>query len=220
MTGALDRRTSGYRIMEHLRQLILGGVLRDGDPIPQLQIAALYGVSRLPVREALVGLQREGLVTADSSRRAFVSGMDGYSIVDYYEFLGAVHSVAIWRAITRDDGEGLIELRSIARRKQSQSRADEFWAHVLQMARSSRLQSLSRSLPGILSHDELDQVRGTAARTAANLDKISRAMIQGDYTAAQAFCLQQFRMEGRVARQLRCAEAPPPSKPGSTVRLI
>jgi DNA-binding GntR family transcriptional regulator len=56
-----------------LRQDILRGKLPPGSLLVQLQLAAEYGVSRTPLREALRMLQEEGLVHAENNRRARVA---------------------------------------------------------------------------------------------------------------------------------------------------
>ena len=46
----------------HLRQEILDGVIPPGDLLAESAVALRLGVSRVPVREALFTLEREGLV--------------------------------------------------------------------------------------------------------------------------------------------------------------
>ncbi len=58
----------GYRpasewILDGVRQLILRGELKPGERIRQEALASEYGVSRIPVREALRQLENEGLVS-------------------------------------------------------------------------------------------------------------------------------------------------------------
>ena len=50
-------------IASALRHSILTGELRSGQSLPQDEIAAKFGVSKIPAREALVQLKAEGLVT-------------------------------------------------------------------------------------------------------------------------------------------------------------
>ena len=49
-------------ILDELRRAILDGEVPPGSPIPVEQVAAAFGVSRIPVREALMTLIGEGLV--------------------------------------------------------------------------------------------------------------------------------------------------------------
>jgi DNA-binding GntR family transcriptional regulator len=59
-------------VVERLRRAIMTGELPEGAPLPEAQTAAKFGVSRVPVREALVELERQGLVQFESNGRARV----------------------------------------------------------------------------------------------------------------------------------------------------
>ncbi len=63
-----------YQIREQLRQQILGGGLKPGDPLPsEAQICAQCGVSRMTARLALSQLANEGLVVRRKGRGTFVA---------------------------------------------------------------------------------------------------------------------------------------------------
>jgi DNA-binding GntR family transcriptional regulator len=62
-------------IRDHLRAEILKGHLDPGSDINQAHIAAEFGVSRGPVREAFRLLERDGLIDARVNHRARVSGL-------------------------------------------------------------------------------------------------------------------------------------------------
>ena len=69
-----------------LRRAILTGVLRPGDKLRQEELAERLGVSRMPVRQALAVLEREGLVESDRSRGAIVKRLSANYIRDVYKF--------------------------------------------------------------------------------------------------------------------------------------
>lgn len=68
-----DAEPVSQRIVRALRHDILNGVLPPGLQIRQEALADQYGVSRVPVREALRQLEAEGLVASELHRGAFVS---------------------------------------------------------------------------------------------------------------------------------------------------
>lgn len=70
---ALRRQPTVPQVHQRLRQDILRGRLRPGAILSQVQLAADYGVSRTPLREAMRMLQEEGLLEAESNRRARVA---------------------------------------------------------------------------------------------------------------------------------------------------
>ena len=59
-------------VVERLRRAILTGELPAGAALPEAQTAVKFGVSRVPVREALVELERQGLVQFEPNGRATV----------------------------------------------------------------------------------------------------------------------------------------------------
>ena len=74
MTEPLSRvESTGDSIAHALREEILAGRLSGGERLVEEAIAKQYGVSRVPVREALTRLQSEGFVTIVRYRGAAVS---------------------------------------------------------------------------------------------------------------------------------------------------
>lgn len=69
------RRTS-VEIHDHLRWLILDGLLPPGTELKQAELARVFDVSRTPLREAFRMLQEEGLIDADINHRGRVTGLD------------------------------------------------------------------------------------------------------------------------------------------------
>ncbi len=60
------------RVVEQVRTAIIEGRLRPGDHVAEVKLTQQLGVSRTPVREALILLEREGLVVAEPNRGCFV----------------------------------------------------------------------------------------------------------------------------------------------------
>lgn len=103
-------------IVSALRHSILTGELRSGQSLPQDEIAARFGVSKIPAREALVQLKAEGLVTLLPNRGAFVSALSPDEVDEIYAMRGALETLALRRAVprmTKSDfvrAAGLIEI--------------------------------------------------------------------------------------------------------------
>lgn len=63
-----------YQIREQIRQRILGGQLKPGDPLPtEADICSACGVSRMTARQALTQLAGEGLIVRRRGRGSFVA---------------------------------------------------------------------------------------------------------------------------------------------------
>ena len=103
----MDRRSSGDLVAIHIRSLIFNGELRQGDRMRQDEIAQQLGVSRIPVREAIIALDREGWLSVTPHRGAFVQGLDEDMLLDHYELQGLVYGLAARRATERATDEGL-----------------------------------------------------------------------------------------------------------------
>src|SRR5688500_15689005 len=79
---------------DHLRDAILTGEFKDGADLPQEEIAARLGVSRLPVREALRRLDAEGLVVLRPRRGYVVASLDPEEIEDVLDLQAHLESLA------------------------------------------------------------------------------------------------------------------------------
>src|SRR5271155_3146244 len=97
----LTRPPHAVSIASHIRNLILEGVLRPDMRVPQGAIAESLGVSRTPLREALIVLEREGWLTKHPYRGTFVNRLDEQIFHDNYELLGLICGFAAQRAMAR-----------------------------------------------------------------------------------------------------------------------
>ncbi len=83
------------RVAREIRTAILRGDLAPSSLVTQEQLAAQLGVSREPVRQALLLLQREGLVHAQPNRRAIVAPLDRQLITDVYMLREAIETKVV-----------------------------------------------------------------------------------------------------------------------------
>jgi DNA-binding GntR family transcriptional regulator len=84
-----------------LRRAIVLGEYAPGDHLAGPSLASQFGVSRLPVREAIAQLEREGLVRSEPRHGAYVIGVTQEDIADIYECRLTLETLAIERAATR-----------------------------------------------------------------------------------------------------------------------
>jgi DNA-binding GntR family transcriptional regulator len=85
MTTEIKHRTLSSAIAEKLRQDILSGLQPSGVQLRQDALAAAYGVSRIPVREALFQLEAEGLVQLVPHKGAIVTSLSPDEINDVFD---------------------------------------------------------------------------------------------------------------------------------------
>lgn len=113
-TGAGSRKPReryGDEMAGIVREMILSGTLAAGERIDQDALAESHGMSRLPVREALIALEKEGLVINTQRRGAYVAQFEPEDVLDQYEVYGLVASIAAGRAAERLSADELVSLR-------------------------------------------------------------------------------------------------------------
>jgi DNA-binding GntR family transcriptional regulator len=102
------------QVSEHVRRLIFDGALRPGDRIPQDAIAADLGVSRIPVREALIEMARDGLIVNEPHIGAFVGAFDEAVVRDHFDIVAMLQALAAERLAEHPDPAVMADLRTIA----------------------------------------------------------------------------------------------------------
>ncbi len=92
---AVERQFASDRLYAVLRDWIIDGTLRPNERVRDVDIAARFGVSRTPVREALQRLEGDGLVETAPNRWTKISAVNVDDAVSIYPVLGALEALAI-----------------------------------------------------------------------------------------------------------------------------
>ena len=100
-------------IVNTLRNAIIQGRYKASEPLRQDQIAKELGVSKIPLREALVQLKAEGLVTFLPQRGAIVSELSSAKVEEIYTMRMALETVAIEKAIPLIKNTDIIRAKSV-----------------------------------------------------------------------------------------------------------
>jgi DNA-binding GntR family transcriptional regulator len=125
--GRLDRdRQAAPQVFERLRDLIISLALPPGSPLSRAALAAQFGVSSTPIRDALMRLEEEGLVDVFPQYATVVSRVD-VRLAQQAHFLRQALELEIVRllAIRHDEALGA-ELNRIIARQQEFARAGDF----------------------------------------------------------------------------------------------
>lgn len=134
-----------------IRQRIFSGALRPGSKVDQDSIAADLGMSKLPIREALITLDSEGLVRNITRRGAFVASLTRDDIRDHYHIFGTVVGIAAERAAA-NMGEGELQrLAELATAMESSDSPAEQEQLNHEFHRAINLAGQSRRLTSVLS---------------------------------------------------------------------
>jgi DNA-binding GntR family transcriptional regulator len=92
------KRSLADDVVDRLRDAIFHGSFKPGEALREEQLAAMLDVSRGPVREALVQLEREGLVLVRRHRGATVARLSRSDLEDVYSLRLALERLAVQRA--------------------------------------------------------------------------------------------------------------------------
>jgi len=98
-TRPLKQADQVAEIVNEIRAKILSGEMGPDTQLKQESIAALHGVSRMPVREALKQLEHLGFVTVNEKRRTFVAPRSIMDLKEIYDMRIAAEVLAIKSAL-------------------------------------------------------------------------------------------------------------------------
>jgi len=102
-----ERKSAGQNIFDLLRRAITSGDISSGSRMVESHIAAIMGVSRTPVREALHKLEREGLLTRQQSGGYTVTGLTRKDIEESFGIRAVLEGYAAKLATVEHTPEDL-----------------------------------------------------------------------------------------------------------------
>lgn len=114
-----ERGSAGTRVAAELRAGILAGTLRLGQRLDQKALAREYGVSLIPLREALRRLAAEGLVRMEPRRGAFVAELSLEELTETSWIRERLEELAVRLAAPRLDARGLAGLAGLHRQMEA-----------------------------------------------------------------------------------------------------
>ncbi len=102
-TSTLERGPSlTDQAVQEIRSRIVRGVFQLGEPLSEIALANELGVSKTPVREALVVLKRQGLIEVHPQRGSFVFDMDTHQVRKLSELREILEIAALRAAMAVD----------------------------------------------------------------------------------------------------------------------
>jgi DNA-binding GntR family transcriptional regulator len=182
---ALDSRGSSLvgQIAEWVGRGIIEGRLRPGDDLSSAELARRFKTSRTPVREALMLLEKEGIVEIPPRRRPRVAPLDLHTVGEIYRLRALLQShcaATVCRHATAEDHEIIrSRLAELVAATESDDLDRTFWANVafshciVELSgdrtaarlldslgvRVLQMRHLSMSLPNRMSRSVADHVR-------------------------------------------------------------
>jgi DNA-binding GntR family transcriptional regulator len=119
-------RTIGQMVYAVLKEAITSGTFAPGEWLRQESLAEAIGVSRIPVRTALLQLESEGLVTFHPHRGARVCTLSAAQINEIYRLRMLLESYALRLSMTRLNPERAAALRELAAKLDQEHEGKEF----------------------------------------------------------------------------------------------
>jgi DNA-binding GntR family transcriptional regulator len=106
----VNRASTPALVADQLRRAIMRGVLPPGTQLGEVELAARFGVSRGPLREAMQRLVAEGLLRAERHRGLFVRNLDEADVRDVYNARLAVERAAAMLILSGDRADAVARL--------------------------------------------------------------------------------------------------------------
>jgi DNA-binding GntR family transcriptional regulator len=222
----IARRPLREDVRAELLEWIWRGAVAPGSRVSDQALAADLGVSRTPVREALLRLHREGVVIADPGRGFLIKPLSAAEVRDLYPVLWTLECLALSLS-PAPAAPRLRELRrlnremALAREPETLLELDLGWhAALLSECPNQPLLDLIRSLKERLRRYEHAYMRGVGrvAVSTRQHDQIAAALAKGDPELAARWLEKNWRISlERLTAWLETSE--PPASRGSTLVL-
>jgi GntR family transcriptional regulator, gluconate operon transcriptional repressor len=212
----IERADLWQTVAARLRYAIIGREFKPRQHLPEPALAQRFGVSRVPVREALIRLEQEGLVRAEPRRGAFVVGMSLADMRELYEVRALLEVRGARLAANTATPEDVTNIRSLIRdfgtvtkRGDSEALAATdiaFHRSVMTAAHHRRLLSTWEPLSGVIQTLlTLTNERGTSSHIVSAHRRLATAISSGDPDAAESVTLKMLS-EGLANAELTWTE--------------
>jgi len=192
---AIERKTLRSQVREELLARMRSGEAHPGESINEMQLAAELGVSRTPLREALIGLESEGQITSENGKGFRFVKLSATEFEELGPVMAALEGLAIELsplATMRELGTKLAVLaeefnQNIAEHSLIAQRDDEWHELMLSACPNSRLLDLIGNMRELFHRYESllvpDEVM--IERVATEHGHIAEALVDGDIDAAK-----------------------------------
>lgn len=112
-------KTRTQIVVEVLRERILSGDIAAGQPLRQSAIAESLNVSRIPVREALVQLEAEGLVKFEAHKGATATALSVEQVTELFELRAMIETDLLEKAIPNLTQENILHAAAVLEEMES-----------------------------------------------------------------------------------------------------
>ena len=129
------------RVADEIRRAVIDGEMLPGTRVGQEWLAAKFGASRIPVREALRQLQTEGLVVLAPNRGAWIADVTSQESIEVYKIREVLEPLAIAESVPHLSDEDIAALDEMVQRLESCDSIQEY----ISLDRQFHLKTYSRA---------------------------------------------------------------------------
>ena len=194
----LPRTSLRLQTQERVRSLILAGRLAPATNVVERDLSAQLGISRTPLREALLGLETEGLLRAEPGRGFFVSDLSVEEARELYPLIWTLESMAVERG-SRTELVALARIGAGLRRADRPDLAlaqDRAWhEELIRRCKCPRTAGILEAARAAAARYEYGFFSDTAAirASAAQHDAILRELRKGRFKRAAALLKRNWQ---------------------------
>ena len=216
MTSLPSKRSRPDDVLADLRASILSGKLGPGTPLRQDKLAASLGVSKIPVREALLRLAAEGLVAVEPNRGFAVTSLEAAEAEEILDIRAVLECQAIRHSVPVLEEATIAEASEILREAETTSSIERWgelnWAfHALLYgpANRPRLAALIRQTSNQTERYIRVLISNSSYRSVAEREHrtILEACALRNAEAASALLGQHIRQTGDLIARFLAEQA-------------
>ena len=209
------------RVYRHLEESLCAGRIRDGEPLDQDALCERLGVSRTPLRDALIRLEAEGFVTIEPRRGVFITPLTDAFVKSACQIIGTLESESLQSSFHKLTARMVRELEeSVARQEtllpdrlpEYRSENDRFHDMLFRISGNPLLQELASRLRrrlNMMPEHPLSREQAHAAMT--DHQRIVESLKMGNCVAAasilrfERWSPLRFLYSGPVGNRRRAA---------------
>ena len=203
--GRRNHQSLAEKASSHIRERIVSGRLSPGAKVDQDEVADDLGISRLPIREALIELTAGGFIESIPRRGAFVVTLTAEDIQDHFEVVSLLFGLTTRRAAERITDAQLRELQKlhtqITNTQDPSNRMAleyDFYRAINRVGTSERLLLTLRFLAFALPNDFYFSTPRWPAMETAYRERLLSALESHDADAARKAAEEHFRACAKV----------------------
>lgn len=221
-------KTIGEVVYDLLRDAIITGQFAPSQRLRQESLAEAIGVSRIPVRTALMQLESEGLVDFHPRRGAVVRSLTPEQVREIYEIREVLETHALIKSMASLSAERLAKLRDLAGVLDDQPEGPEFTDYRIEFYRAlydsdrnpqlvKMIEDLRQAVGRYLLNRRVSNGHGPGTRTHSTLvDHIAG----GDVTSATGWLRHHLETVREGVEQLIKESEAPQRKGGPRTRGV